>query len=210
MSHVVPIPARLEHRPTLGGVVLPWANVHLADGGVDFRAHHRARHEACWTRGLCQARGETLTHPVVLLGGPNQLRRLLFDEPALHPECAAYTSRACPMVAGQRTHYADRALVTHGPRGAACYIPGCDCSGWVETPGGSSAGGSPAHEWYAVYVRTFVVAVRPDGGLIGGACQPSDVLTVRLVSEPGKGRCWRRVDDPLADYEAPQAVGVVS
>lgn len=204
MTGQPPVPARLGHRPTAGGVVIPWGNVQLADGGADFRSHHNTRWQQCWTHRRCQACGDRLTHPVVLLCGPNQLRQLLFDEPPLHPECAVYTTKACPMVAGRRTHYADREHIAHGKRGETCPDPDCDCEGWVPTPGATSAvGGGPAHEWYAVYMRRYDTAVRPDGSLMGGACAPGDVLVVRLVSRPGEGRCWVKVPDWRDRYEPP-------
>lgn len=206
MADRFPIPGRMAWNPVVGGVALPWANVRLGDGGADFRSHHHAKWLQCWSERLCQVCGDNLVHPIVLLGGPNQLRHLLFDEPPLHPECAVYTSRACPMVNGERTHYADRELISQGKRGRACYDPGCDCGGWVEHPNQHAAnhGGDPAHEWYAVYIRAYTLAARPDGSPIGGVCAPDDVLVVRLVSQPGEGRCWVKVTDWRDRYEAPE------
>jgi len=114
-----PIPATLEHRPTVGGLVAPWVNVALADGGVDFRTTHHSKWQRCWVEGLCQTCGEPLTRrPVVLLGGPNQIQPGgYFAERPLHPECAAYATRACPMVAGRRTHYAEHEPLAAGARG---------------------------------------------------------------------------------------------
>lgn len=198
-----PIPARLEHRPTRNGVVLPWGNVALADGGVDFRSHHNAHRIQSWTQGLCQVCSEPLTHPAVLLCSAERLTTLVFDEPPLHPECAIYTTKVCPMVNGERTHYADRPLVSHGQRGKTCPVEGCDCGGWVEDPAISKAG-KPARPWYAVYVRTYTPAYRPDGDLIGGMCTPDEVLVVRLVSRPGEGRCWQKVTDWRDQYEPPE------
>lgn len=199
----VPIPARCAHLPTVGGLVKPWGNVHLADGGVDFRSHHGARHIRCWHEGLCQVCGERLTTPAVLFGGPDELRQLVFTEPPMHPECAVYTSRACPMVNGARTHFADRPEVSQGRRGEVCPTPGCDCGGWVKHAPVSTKAGKPAHAWYAVYVSTFMPAWRPDMSFLGGIVYPEHVGVVRLVSEPGAGRCWRKVPDALDGYVAP-------
>lgn len=197
------IPARLEHRPVRNGVALPWGNAALADGGVDFRSHHNAHWLESWQLGLCQVCGQTLTHPAVLLCGETALKHLLFNEPPAHPECAVYTSRVCPMVAGQRTHYADRPLVSSGPRGKTCPLPGCGCGGWMAHPDTTQAG-RPAPSWFAVYVRTYRLAVDPEGQLLGGLCTPREVLTVRLVSRPGEGRCWLKVPDALDGYEPPE------
>jgi hypothetical protein len=205
VTALVPIPATCAHRPTAGGFVQPFANVELADGGVDFRSAHHARWLACWKRRWCQVCGLPLKHPVVLLGSATSLRTLVFDEPPLHAECAVYTSRACPMVAGERTHYADRTRIAHTSRGQRCAKPGCDCGGWVPTPGqGAGKAGEAAEDWFAFYIDDYALAYGPDGGLIGGVCQPADVFVVRHVSTPGQGRVWRRLEDPFAGYEPPQ------
>jgi len=119
------------------------------------------------TEGICQTCGEPLTtRPVVLLGGPNQLTGY-FTEPPLHPVCASYAIQACPMVAGRQTHYADRPQLAHGPRGAVCPDPGCDCAGWVADDGETHYG-APAHEWWALWCTDWKIAIDKDGNLLGG------------------------------------------
>lgn len=203
-----PIPSTAADRPTVGGVVAPWANVQLADGGVDFRSQHNSRWLRCWREYLCQMCGNPLTRPMVALCGPNQLRELLFDEPPLHPECAVYASKACPMVAGERTHFADRDLVSSGRRGHTCPDPDCDCEGWVPTPGitPASSAGAPAVPYFAVYLSGYELAAASSDPtrITGGIATPDQVLAVRRVSTPGEGRCWTRMADPLADYDPPQ------
>ncbi len=193
-----PIPATCENRPTVGGLIVPWANVQLADGGVDFRSQHESKVQMCWREGRCQLCGHTIGRPFVFFGGPRQLAALTFDEPPLHPECAVYASKACPMVAGKLSHYADRDVVSSGPRGGVCAEPGCDCGGWIPTPGLTPGpGGDPAHDWYAIYANGYslgVTADRPDrvhSGVVG----TDQVLVVRHVSTPGVGRTWTRVTD---------------
>ena len=73
MSTPPPIPRTCELRPTQAGYVVPWANVTLGDGGVDFRAAHQTRWRACWEHRLCQVCGQPLMSPCVLFGGPAQL-----------------------------------------------------------------------------------------------------------------------------------------
>lgn len=181
-----PIPMALAARPTVAGLVVPWVNVRLADGGVDYRSAHHSRWLACWTNGLCQTCGQDLQGPakaevVVFLGGPNQLDTY-FDEPPLHPACASYAGKACPMVAGRMSHYADRPHVSNGPRGQTCPEPGCDCGGWTPHTH-SDAGGAPAHEWWQVWARDWALAVDPKGTLLGG--RPVE-LRRRQVSRPGQ------------------------
>lgn len=193
-----PIPATCEARPTVGGLVAPYVNVTLADGGVDFRSQHDTKTQESFRNRLCQICAQPLTHPIVFLGGPEQLEKLQFDEPPLHPECAVYTSRACPMVAGRLTHYAARTPLADGYRGAQCFDPSCDCGGWVPTPGTSATtrDGAPAHDWYAVYASDYACAVTRDNPnrVAAAVLTPEQVLAVRHVSTPGVGRLWKRVD----------------
>ena len=202
-----PIPASCAARPvTPDGLVIPFGNVQLADGGCDFRSHHHSRWLHCWQRSACQVCGRPPTHPMVMLCGPRQLAQLLFDEPPLHPACAKYVTTACPMVAGDRARYRVGDPVSRRQRGARCYDPECDCGGWVPTPGITPGpGGSDAHEWYAVFVRRYTVAAEPSGRIIGGLCTPDAILRVRLVSEPGRRHePWLPVDDWLDQYTPPE------
>ena len=192
--NVPPIPARCEGLPTIGGLVAPWGNVHLADGGVDFRALHTARHVQCWRQRLCQVCAQRLTQPTVLFGGPQELRQLLFTEPGLHPECAVYTSWACPMVAGHQERFADRAPVSAGKRGQRCYEPGCDCGGWVHEGSRANRAGQEAHPWYAVYVNSYNLALYPDRSVLGAHVHPDQVRAVRVVC-PGRSR-WPTMRPP--------------
>ncbi|MCC9182589.1 hypothetical protein [Mycolicibacterium mageritense] len=198
------IPVTCESRPTVAGFVVPWANVQLADGGVDFRSQHESRVQRCWLEYRCQLCGSVIRPPIVFFGGPRQLAALTFDEPPLHPECAVsvYASKACPMVAGRLDHYASRDTVTEGDRGTVCPDPECDCGGWVPTPGINPApGGDPAHDWYAVYVSDYSVAVSPDrpDRVHSGVVTSTQVLWVRHVSTPGVGRVWKRTSLEFAN-----------
>lgn len=206
-----PIPASCAHRPlTPDGLVIPFGNVQLADGGCDFRTHHNARWLACWERGLCQVCGTRLTLPMMLLCGPNQLAQLLFDEPPVHGQCARYVTQACPMVAGRRAHYRTGVPLADRARGQVCPEPGCDCGGWVPTPGTARNGaGDPAHEWYAVQVRDYALARTPER-FTGGICTPEEVVRVRLVSRPGAPLTpWETVTDWRDRYTAPEVVATL-
>lgn len=203
------IPASCADRPVVGGLVAPFVNLRLADGGVDFRSPHQTKYERCWKEALCQVCGRPLTHRAMLFGGPNQLRSRHFDEPPTCLPCGVYASQACPMVSGRMSHYADRQRVSEGKRGHVCPDEQCDCGGWtVSDPNSYDASGEPAHEWYALYVRPgtwqltgHIVKTRcSDGGcdrlhdrtLINGAQLTEEPLKVVLVSAPGRGRIWER------------------
>lgn len=205
-----PIPASCAHRPTVGGLVAPYVNARMADGGVDFRTPHTAKAERCWRENLCQTCGRPLPPFAVVFGGPAQLRALRFDEPPLCPPCAVYASQACPMVAGRQTHYATGPRVSEGKRGHVCFA-GCGCAGWVDTdPNAYDASGEPAHAWFACWVpiqgwtltasyvdtpcteRDCVLPVHRR--LLINACQLAEApRKIMMVSAPGRGRVWERV-----------------
>jgi hypothetical protein len=198
----IPIPATCADRPTIGGRVIPYINVQLRDGGVDFRRQHRSRVIETLVKRLCQVCAQPLRHPIVLLGGPEDLKHLTFHEPPAHAECAVYATKACPMLAGERTRPATGPSVVEGRRGEQCPDPGCDCVGWVNNdPDGEPV---PPHPWYAVYVSTFQVYTDPGGHVEGALVFPEEVLVVRLVSRPGEGRCWQVIPDALDGYEPPE------
>ncbi|WP_431897870.1 hypothetical protein [Nonomuraea sp. bgisy101] len=192
-----PIPVRLAHRSTVGGLVQPWVNITLADGTLDFRGIHGTRWRQAWTERRCQTCGQPHSPLMVFLGGTNQIADGgYFDEPPLHPECAAYVRQACPMVAGRMHHYRAGPSVTEGPRGDACGKPGCACGGYtasdqllhgdgsvtIRRADQTSGTGAPAHAWYAVTARGYQLAVTPEGQLLGGI--PVDVVRTQEVSRP--------------------------
>jgi hypothetical protein len=204
-----PIPQRLVGRETIGGRVIPWIQVRLADGGVDFRARHNRKVVDSWTKGLCQIDGEPLDRGrFVLLGGPDQVAELLFDEPPMHPECARYTALACEMVAGRREHYARGPSVSETHRGGTCVDPTCDCGGWVVNAAHRSGDpGRPAHPWYALWAKACTIVAREDGELHGAALLRSDVRAISVVV-PGETQPFRRLSkadaaalirDPIAE-----------
>lgn len=208
------IPMSCAARPTIGGVVIPWVNVRLADGGVDFRSPHNGRYERAWKERLCQTCGQSLTPTAVFFGGPNQLTTRRFDEPPVCTPCAVYVAEACPMVAGRLPRYADREHLAFGPRGKTCPDPRCDCAGWVKTVAGRESGGEPAHPWYAVYVpmpgwvltgeevTTTVKGRALTRTVINGGQLTVEPRKVVHVSEPGVGRVWQRTVMPPQDPDA--------
>jgi hypothetical protein len=202
------IPMSCVDRPTVGGLVAPFVNVRLADGGVDFRSPHQATYERCWTHGLCQTCGTKIGPVAVFFGGPDQVAARLFDEPPLCPPCAVYASKACPMVAGRMSNYADRVSVSGGKRGHVCPDASCSCGGFVDAdPSRPKTGGEPAHAWYALYARTgtwqltakqvkarcFDQGCLHDRTLITGARLLADPMKVVLVSTQEHGRVWQKI-----------------
>lgn len=202
----VPIPASCADLPVVGGLVAPWVNLRLADGGVDYRSPHHTIYARCWTERRCQVCSVKLSRPAVLFGGPNQVGGGRFDEPPLCLPCALYASKACPMVSGRQARYADRARVAQGHRGKTCPDPACGCGGWTETdPKHVDSSGEPAHPWYAVYidpagydVTSHVVKTRcsdkgclHDRTIVNGGQLTAPPLKVVHVATYGAGRMWK-------------------
>lgn len=194
-----PIPARYPQQSVRGGLAMPYVNVRLADGGVDLRSQHAARAETCWRDSRCQLCGQSIAFEdgAALVGGPSQLRDLVFHEPPMHRECMAYASKACPVLSGRWDTFPSGPSLAERSRGKVCYEPNCNCGGWVPSPGddGPRHAGEPNHRWWVVFVSRWTLAVYPDGRLHGGAVDPREAASARLVSEPGRGRVWERVED---------------
>ncbi len=214
-----PIPMSCQHRPTVGGLVAPWINTVLADGGVDFRMPRRVLYKQALDESLCQTCGQQLPPVCVVFGGPNQLHNNHFDEPPLCPPCAVYASTACPMVAGRQPRYANRATISQGPRGHVCPDSSCQCDGYSaaltnQLDGPRGLGGEPAHPWYALHVRTGAWQItahdadvrctpqlqcKPGCGkthqtlVYNGIRLTEEPRRVTLVSTPTDGRVWRRI-----------------
>jgi len=220
-----PIPLSLADRPVRGGLALPWVNVELADGGVDFRTAHHARYAEAWTGCLCQSCGNPTGDRAVLVCGPRQILNRKFDEPPVCPPCAPYVSRSCPMVSGRTEIYPERPKVVTGHRGGKCPDPSCECGGWVETDPEHSAdmGGQRALPWYACWIRPgdYTVTAHKtitkcaDLGceherlIVNGAILNADPLKIVLIAEPGSGRVWQRLTAQEAAEHAARAVSAL-
>lgn len=186
------VPARLESRPRQGGLVVPWVSVQLGDGTYDFGNMHNARASICFLQSRCQIDGELIApQPLVFFVSEIGLEDMTTQEPPVHPECAGYSRRACPMVAGQMKRYRRTPSRAHGSPGATCFLPGCDCAGWAPTSGqGESNAGKPAVRWYMVWCREFAVTV-PDeetGKLLAAGRLPTGVSIGAKILSPLKVR----------------------
>lgn len=140
---------------------------------------HRRKAVDCIVNSLCQICGQRLGRPVVVLATAAQVDERYTTEAALHPECAAYSVRACPVVAGERT-------VLRGPDrhiGQGCDVAGCGCAGWVDADadGGEGVRGRPVGPWFAVLLDNYEIAVNERREVQGLAWQRFEPRRVRPV-----------------------------
>ncbi|MGR6924584.1 hypothetical protein ACU635_60925 [[Actinomadura] parvosata] len=152
-----PVPIRLNTAPTQGGLVIPYITVRHRDGRARFSTNDPRRQLRCLLQARCSVCGQPLgdrrdrstsllaaAHAFVLLMRPSDLIRGYSSEPGLHPECAAYAERACPMLNGSRTHYR-HTLDLESDR---CADPACDCRRWANAADIQARAGAPASAFY--------------------------------------------------------------
>ena len=149
------VPARCSARPLAGGRVIPYVSVMLHDGRPVLGAVHRSKAVRCIVGRLCQVCGERLGRPLVVIVDQGGVLAQYSGEAALHPECAAYSRNACPVLAGHRETFRvpDRHI------GNACSEPGCGCGGWTNTEPDRELRGSPVGPWHAVWLDDYAIAV---------------------------------------------------
>lgn len=184
------IPQRLANRPTQGGLVVPWISVQLGDQGFDLGNMHTSRVNTCFYQKRCQICGDRIHGRIVFFLTDSALTDMHAGEPPLHPECAAYSARACPMLAGRMRHYRTSLSRAYGPAGAYCDKPGCDCAGWQPSPDASSKAGQPAERWNAVWCADYTLTV-PDeetAALIGRGAVPTRKMLGARIDHPLKVR----------------------
>lgn len=183
---IPPIPAQLAHRPTVGGLVVPYISLRTDRG---FHLGHVSQPR--WLEVIGERRCQVCGEPLVLAGirhsphdrwvlqvRPSDMAAGYSAEPALHPVCAAYAAKACPMVAGRRETYRRTPLNTTA---RTCDLPDCRCEVLDSNP--NPRLGAPAEPWLAVWCRPdqYTVAVGPDGQL-AGLVIPKDPTRVRPIS----------------------------
>lgn len=177
-----PIPAHLAHRPVRGGLVVPYLSMTTADGTAYLGQTRGKPVGECIVNRLCQICGRRLdpTRPLLFLVTQQNIDEAFTGEPALHPECAAYAIKACPMVAGRMPTYAKH-QADH--TGKPCSDPGCDCAGMVITAPGRAGQPAPA-AWFRAWYRDYAIAVADrTAGLVVG-----NVTGVGLLGNPIKIR----------------------
>jgi hypothetical protein len=167
-----PIPRPLIDRPTVAGLVVPIVTPN-SEGRWLFGLLDHAQQQRCLRDRLCQICGRPLGEPLVLLLRESDLDARCTSEPGLHPECAAYTQRVCPMIAGRLAHYrATQREVPPGYRRATPDpVPELDAlTSWLDEmaallgsprPTSSPRLGADAEQWHAVWLRAYDVETDP-------------------------------------------------
>lgn len=145
---IPPIPAWLADLPTVAGLAVPWITPRTADGRFLFGLVDRDRMEQALLRRWCGVCGRPLNDRLVVLMRLSDLPRRCTNEPALHPQCAAYTIAACPMVSGRLSHY--RATPHHLDPTMA------------PPPDTDARRGAPAEPWFAVWLTEYRVITDHD------------------------------------------------
>lgn len=145
-----PVPVRLTGRPVVGGLAVPWISFHHADGTAVLGVVDAGRQALCLTLRRCQACGQPLTSPLVLFARARDVAAGYITEPALHPECAAYSAVACPMLSGTMRRYRS---APRPPRQERCGNPQCDCRAWKPDADSIYRAGHAAEDFAAIWIR---------------------------------------------------------
>ncbi|MEW2507618.1 hypothetical protein AB0878_44880 [Amycolatopsis sp. NPDC047767] len=149
-SEQPPIPLALAHLPVVGGLVVPWITPRTPDSRYLLGTVDVDRMNACLQRRRCGVCGRDLVDRTVLLLRLSDLPRACTNEPGLHPVCAAYTIKACPMVGGRMTQYR-RSPRLLGPEHST-------------GPDAQQRLGAPREPWFSVWVGSYDL-IEADGNL---------------------------------------------
>ncbi|MFJ6138898.1 cell envelope biogenesis protein OmpA [Kitasatospora sp. NPDC092286] len=165
MTTQLPVPIRCAGRPTLGGLVVPWITLH-AGGRYLFGALDKDRRERALAERRCQVCGQSFDERICLAVRPADIRVGYTGEPGMHPECLAYSVRACPMLSGEATRYRATpassglpgvAEAGHGPRAGR---PADAFDAWWITPSSYRVKTDPEHAGQLLGVDLDVPVLR--------------------------------------------------
>ncbi|TDB86466.1 hypothetical protein E1264_17870 [Actinomadura sp. KC216] len=178
-----PIPVPCAHRPTVGGLVVPWVTLRHPHAGWLLGRTRSDLMAACVRERRCQTCGEPLGARVVVMCRPEDLAQGYTAEPGMHPECAAYAGRACPMLAGRMDHHHRHPVSMAHLR---CDNPACACQVWGDSPDRQTRAGQPADDYIAVWLdaRDYRPAVDERGKVRGVALRGVRFLRLRPI--PGR------------------------
>ncbi|MEW1760405.1 cell envelope biogenesis protein OmpA [Streptomyces cyaneofuscatus] len=188
-----PVPMRCLERPRIGGLVVPFIS-YVHGGAAIFGSVDPRRRTEALLRRLCQICGQRLDERVCLTVRPMDVRAGVATEPGLHPECLAYTVKACPMFSGTATHYRTTPASIRHPAGRPCDDPACPCPRIAPDEQHEIRSGRPADDWDTWMIRAEHYRIEPDPK------QPERLLGVDLDVPVLRVRPLRRAPRPRLDH----------
>lgn len=191
-STTPPTPVRCSGLKKIGGLAVPWISYthggHAAFGSVD-----PGRRTEAFTGRLCQICGQRLQERACLPVRPMDVRAGVAPEPGLHPECLAYSAKACPMLNGAAAAYRTAPLTAGHPIGRPCADPACPCLQITADDGHRLRAGRPADDWDCWMIGT------ENYRLLRAARAPGTILGIDLDVPVLRIRPLRRGPGPGAD-----------
>jgi hypothetical protein len=119
---------------------------------------------------LCQTCGEPLQRLIVFAMRRGDMARMLSPETGMHPWCAWYAARACPMLAGAMTHYRSGSQMPTLP-------PGMTMHSFGDPSGRRPA--APADLYFQLWATHFRPAIDPVTRRWAAMVLPEWVVRVR-------------------------------
>ncbi|MFI6689272.1 hypothetical protein [Streptomyces sp. NPDC050485] len=175
------IPTACAHRPTHGGLIVPYVSFEhnglSVFGGLDPSKRARA-----FENSLCQICGRPLERWFYVLVRPQDVSVGYAPEPGLHPPCLMYSEKACPMLSGASATYRQGGVISRHPAGRPCDDPACSCPSTGPTAESQVRAGRKADDWDAWMLSTPQYELRRDAhGSAVGIQLPSDPKRIRRV-----------------------------
>ncbi|MGI5213316.1 hypothetical protein [Plantactinospora sp. CA-290183] len=169
MRAIPDIPVHLAGRPSSGGLVVPMITPATRDGLYLFGKITDLVQYQCLIRSLCQVCGQRLGRRAVMFARESDLFYGCTAEPAACPPCAAYSRRACPMLAARRSRYraSEHPALAGIPLAADQLL----------------RQSAPAEPWYAVWIRDYDVIEHPARpGTLAASWQRIPPLCIRPLA----------------------------
>ncbi|MGY4963695.1 hypothetical protein [Streptomyces sp. 900105245] len=175
------IPAACAHRPTHGGLVVPYVSFEH-NGLPVFGGLNPGRRTRAFENRLCQICERPLDRWFYVLVRPQDVSVGYAPEPGLHPPCLMYSEKACPMLNGARATYRSDSVISRHPAGRPCDDPACSCPVTTSTPESLVRAGRKADDWDAWMLSADQYKLRRDAdGAPAGIQLPSDPKRIRRV-----------------------------
>jgi hypothetical protein len=188
-----PVPVRCLNRPRVGGLVVPFISYEHGGYALFGSVDPRRRAQALLHQ-LCQICGQQLQERICLTVRPMDVRAGVAPEPGLHPECLAYTAKACPMLSGAAREYRGSPASIAHPAGRPCSDPGCPCPRIAPDAQHEIRSGRPADDWDSWMIRGAHYRLKRDPH------QPEPLLGVDLDVPVLRIRPLRRNPRPRLDH----------